>query len=149
LRQNNVNTPVPIQSIQGASLCPNSFDAVRLTCGSLAAITVQIPYEISADATLFVSQNGQAGMAIELIPVSDQVHVLTECDIVIGGGSFLGQPNLTGLPCTPVVTHANGIRVNAFTPANVGEELTAWVFGLGQTNPPSHYGPALEAGSCC
>ncbi len=50
-----------------------------------------------------------------------------------GPGSRL--PVNGGLPCTPIVTHANGATVSALAPATAGEELVAYATGLGQTNP--------------
>ena len=142
-----VSTPVPILSSALTGVCPYSVSPVALTCGELAAITVQIPYELIAhcltcsgapDATLAVSQNGKLVSAIELNPIPDHIHVLPSCGSVIF--------NLTGLPCPPAVTHTNGEVVSIFHPAQPGEALTAWVEGLGQTTPAAVTGqPAAEA----
>ncbi len=155
LQQNNsvinfgteVSTPAPVLSSSLFSVCPDSVTPVELTCGDLAAVTVQIPYELIAycltcagapDATLAVSQNGKLVSAIELNPIPDHVHVLPAC----GSDTF----NLTGLPCPPAVTHANGEVVSIFHPAQPGEALTAWIYGLGQTTPSAVTGqPAVEA----
>jgi uncharacterized protein (TIGR03437 family) len=124
----------------------------------LTAITVQIPYELIPTCTevcpsfafaipplLTLSQNGQALTSIELNPLADEVHVLTACDVAVGPPT--PQPaNLTGLPCAPLVTHTNGTLVSAGSPASAGETLTAWTFGLGQTNPAAATGkPAAMA----
>ena len=84
-----------------------------------------------------INQGGQPPAVIELNPLADEVHVLTACDVALGAAP---QPNYTGLPCAPLVTHIDGTLVSASSPANVGETLTAWVFGLGQTNPPASTG---------
>lgn len=54
-------------------------------------------------------------------------------------------PNYTGLPCAPLVTHADGSLVSAISPANAGEALTAWVFGLGSTTPAAATGQIARA----
>ena len=83
--------------------------------------------------------------AMELNPLADAVHILTACDVAVGAPGP-GQPNLTGLPCVPLVTHAAGSLVSASSPAKMGETLTAWAFGLGATNPPATTGKiATEA----
>jgi uncharacterized protein (TIGR03437 family) len=150
--------------VRQISLCPNGIIIAINACGSLLAITVQIPYELvpicpscappplSIFATppelVMTSANGQAAAPIELNPVGDEVHVLTACDVALGTPPQ--APNLTGLPCAPLVTHSNGTLVSAGSPASAGETLTAWVFGLGQTNPaattgqPASTAPAAE-----
>lgn len=158
LQQNGASTAVPVQSLRSVSLCPDNFAAAQPSqpsCGSLLAVTVQIPYDVvtycplclrpisATPPLLVISVSGQTTTAIELNPLADQVHVLTQCDVAIGATP---QPNFTGLPCAPLVTHASGTLVTASSPANVGEALTAWVFGLGQTNPAADTGqPAAAA----
>lgn len=149
LQQGSMNTNVPLQSVRTVSECPNNSGAPQPACASLLAVTVQIPYELApfcplcarpVSATpplLIIDQGGQPPAAIELNPLADQVHVLTTCDVVLGAAP---QPNDTGLPCAPLVTHLDGALVSASAPANFGETLTAWVFGLGQTNPPASTG---------
>jgi uncharacterized protein (TIGR03437 family) len=145
LQQNGVNTAAPIQSVRVLSQCPNATAILVTTCGSLTAITVQIPYDLiptcavvcpnivfAVPPLLTISQNGQAVTSIELTPLADEVHILTSCDVVLGPPTP-PQPNLTGLPCAPLVTHVDGSLVSQLSPANPGEALTAWGFGLGQT----------------
>ncbi len=150
---------VPIQSMQPISMCPDATASAQGGCATLAAITVQIPYELmlyglinvvgvpcppcAYPTRVFISQNGQAATTIEVFPVSDEVHVLTACDAALGSSTTAPLP---GLPCAPLVTHADGTLVSVYSPANVGEEVIAWVFGLGQTNPPTATGqPAKTA----
>ncbi len=126
------------------------------TCGFLTAITVQIPYELvpvcplcakpvsATPPLLTISENGQALTSIELNPLADEVHVLTACDVALGPPPQ--PPNLTGLPCAPLVTHTNGTLVSAASPANPGETLTAWAFGLGQTTPAATTGEPATMG---
>lgn len=160
LQQGSTNTVVPLQSLRTVSECPDSTTStVQPTCASLLALTVQIPYELTTfcplcaspvsatPSVLTVNQGGQPTATIELNPLADQVHVLTQCDVVLGAPV---QPNYSGLPCAPLVTHPDGTLVSASSPANFGENLTAWVFGLGQTNPaastgqPAKMAPAAE-----
>jgi uncharacterized protein (TIGR03437 family) len=153
LQQNGGSTPAPVQSVRPVSLCPD-LAGTSVSCGTLTAVTVQIPYELvpacplcarpvsAVPPTLVIAQNGQTGTAIELNPLGDEVHVLTSCDVVLGVPSTPRPLNLTGLPCTPIVTHADGSAVSAAKPANAGEELVIWAFGLGQTNPPAATGQA-------
>ncbi len=158
LQQQSGNTPAPVQSIQIVKLCPDNLGTPVMGCGTMLAVTVQIPYELvpacplcanpivfATPPTLLISQNGTAMSAIELNASQDAVHVIGSCDVVLNPKTPLPL-NSTGLPCTPVVTHADGTAVTASSPANVGEELTAWVFGLGQTTPAAVTGqPAQQA----
>ena len=117
-------------------------------CGTLAAITIQIPYEIRPPCPfgivcpidpaapvvvrMAVSENGTAGPFVILNVVQDQIHILTGCDNVL--------PNTGGnplFPCQPLVTHADGSLVTVKAPAQPGEELVAYAVGLGTTNPPA------------
>ena len=155
LLQGGGNIGIPVQSLRPVSLCPDVTSVALPACGSLLAATVQIPYEVAVYCALCatpvsavpplleVSVSGQTTTAFELNPLADAVHVLTECDIALGATP---QPNHTGLPCTPLVTHADGTMVTASKPANFGEALTVWALGLGQTTPAAVTGqPAAAA----
>lgn len=157
LQQQSGNISAPVLSVRTVSLCPDNLGTPVSVCGSLAAVTVQIPYElvpvcplcatlVSATPTvLAIAQNGQTVSAIQLTPLADEVHILTACDVALGPPT-LRQLNLTGLPCEPLVTHTDGTLVSATSPAVFGETITAWAFGLGQTNPASTTGkPASMA----
>ena len=157
LQQGGVSTPVPIQSERPISMCPDASASSQASCSTITAVTVQIPYELvtpcplcerpisASPATLVIGQSLQTGTAIELNPVGDEVHVLTACDIALAQSSAPPPVNLTGLPCAPMVTHADGSLVSAANPASVGEEVVAWVFGLGQTNPAATTGQVAKA----
>jgi len=149
LQQGSTNTNVPLQSLRTVSECPGGTAVSQPACASLLAVTVQIPYELvpycplcarpvsATPPLLIINQDGQPPAVIELDPLADEVHVLTACDVVLGAAP---QPNYTGLPCSPLVTHIDGTLVSASSPATVGETLTAWVLGLGQTNPAASTG---------
>ena len=155
LQQNSTNINVPLQSLRTVSECPDNIAASQPACASLLAITVQIPYELvpfcplcarpvsAIPPLLIINQGAQPPAVIELNPLADEVHVLKACDIAVGATP---QLNYTGLPCAPLVTHLDGTLVSASSPANFGEVLTAWVFGLGQTSPAASTGqPAKTA----
>jgi uncharacterized protein (TIGR03437 family) len=133
--------PAPVLEVRPGSGCPAST-----FCSSVTAITIQIPYDIEpgcyftnpacnvvVQAQLVVTVNGVAGAPIALTPLADRVHILTACDTVVPGGS--GSAPYKGLPCSPLVTHANGSLVTAGSPAQGSEELVAYAVGLGLTTP--------------
>lgn len=158
LQQNGNSVPAPIQSFRIVSMCPDDLGNNISACGSVLAVTVQIPYELRpicplcetpvslTPPVLAIAQKGKAVSAIELTPLTDEVHVLTTCDVVLAP-PVPAQPNLSGLPCAPLVTHSNGTMVSASSPANPGEVLTAWAFGLGQTAVPSSTGQPAAGGA--
>ena len=130
LKQSSSNTPVPLLSVQPFS--------------TLTAVTVQIPFELPTlcplcerpsfpAPQLLVAENGRTGAAIDLTPLADQLHILTSCDPLFPNA--VQRINLTGLPCAPMITHADGSLVSAAKPAKAGEELVAYAVGLGLTNP--------------
>lgn len=133
--------PAPVSSVRPASGCPS-----LTLCSSVTAITIQIPYDfepacdftnpacnVIAQAQLVVTVNGVAGAPIELTPVADRIHILTACDTVDFSGS--GSVPYSELPCSPMVTHADGSLVTAASPAQYGEEVVAYAVGLGLTSP--------------
>ena len=157
LRQFNEQA-VPILEVRPMSTCPGgSLPDSKPPCATLAAVTVQIPYELVPlcplclrpiafpPPWLYVTESSQTGAAFELNPLADQIHILTSCDVIL---SRFGNPppqNTTGLRCPPMVTHADGTLVSASKPAQPGEQLTAWAVGLGYTDPPAVTGqPASE-----
>ena len=144
--------PAPVIDVRAIPTCSGIAIPAQNTCGALTAVTVQIPYELSVlcplcAAPVFLSTelvilgNGQSA-AIELNGLADQVHVLTSCDLLVNAHGYVAPENTSGLPCPPMVTHADGTLVTASQPADPGEELTAWTTGLGATNPPATTGQA-------
>ena len=133
---------------------PFSTCAIPLSspCGTLLAVTVQIPFEIETvcplcgrpqiPAYLAIAQNGTGGALVDVTPLDNQVHFLTSCDTLVSGISL---PPLTGgLPCAPIVMHGDSKPVTATNPARSGEELVAYAVGLGQTIEPQATGQALS-----
>jgi hypothetical protein len=113
-------------------------------CAQVLAVTVQIPLDLPTcglcvapllfpPGQIVVSVAGVAAPGVGVQPLQDQVHFLTSCDVIVAGTNS-GRP-LNGLPCAPVITHANGQTVSNLSPAKSGEELVAYATGLGATNP--------------
>jgi uncharacterized protein (TIGR03437 family) len=135
--------PMPVlQTILANTGC--NAAAISAPCPQVLAVTVQVPYGIPVfcpvcataaltSAAIVVSVNGAKTPAVEVQPLQDQVHFLTACDIIVAGTNSTTPFN--GLPCTPLVTHADGRPVSAILPAQAGEELVAYATGLGETNP--------------
>jgi uncharacterized protein (TIGR03437 family) len=122
------------------SPAPNPTEAGTAMVG----VTIQIPFEAALRATgsLGVLETGSGGLLnlaagqINVLPFSDQVHILTGCESFISTLP-VAITTATGLPCPSIVTHADGSAVSVTSPAKAGEELVAYAVGLGQTNPAS------------
>lgn len=137
----STNTAAPVLSVvPPPATCSN--------CATPTAVTIQIPYELQmptvggglmSDA-FFVTENGVSGRVYTFLPAPDQIHILTNCDSVLGvSGPSTGR-------CPWEVTHANGTLVSTASPAAQGEELTAYAVGLGATNPAVPTGqPAAQS----
>lgn len=147
--------PAPILEVRPISTCLGIPPPAGSTCGRILAVTAQLPFQMltlcplcarpDIPASIAVTVNGVAAQSLSVQPLTDQVHILTACDVMISGS----QPRIsavTSLPCPPMVTHADGKLVSATNPAKSGEELVAYAVGLGQTNPPLAAGqPAILA----
>lgn len=134
--------PAPVLEVRPASDCTLAPPAVP--CSSVTGVTIQVPYELiplclvcatpaSLYTRMYVSVNGAEGALFGLTPLADHVHILTSCDTVVPGGGGYAQYN--GLPCPPLVTHADGSLVARGTPAKGGEDVVAYAVGLGATSP--------------
>jgi uncharacterized protein (TIGR03437 family) len=147
--------PSPIVEVQPIKAC-TAIDPPANSCGSILAVTVQIPFNIETvcplclrpisliPSQIAISVNGVQGQFSDLTAVADQVHFLTACDVTMP----VTQSSLTGLPCASMVTHMDGKLVSPASPAVGGEVLVAYATGLGQTNPPQTTGqPAATAAS--
>jgi uncharacterized protein (TIGR03437 family) len=151
--QGNISATVqdlaaPVLEVRPASACQSGN-----ICSNLTAVTIQIPYELEpaceftnpacdvvVATPLTVTVNGVAGAPLQLSPQGDRVHIVTTCDTVVPGGSGFAPNN--GLPCAPLVTHANGSMVTSNSPAQGNEELVAYAVGLGLTTPAIPTGQA-------
>ncbi len=138
--------PVPLLSIRQLPLCaPQSQTTPAPSC-LLTAITVQIPFELAVFqplsspgilagiVSLSISETNGSSLATRITPVIDNIHVLTTCDVAVSPGA---PP-----PCPPVATHASGALITAATPAQPGEEIVLWAYGLGSSSPRVSTGAA-------
>jgi uncharacterized protein (TIGR03437 family) len=141
-----------LQVNQTNAACTGSTNTA---CANLLAVTVQIPFDAPAIAvsgsniavvpsSIAVAVNGVKSSYFGVQPAPDQVHLLTVCDVIVGGSPSFQA--IRGLACAPLITHADGTQVSAILPAKAGEELVAYATGLGQTNPPLTTGqPAAQS----
>lgn len=153
---------VPIFEVRPISTCGKPFTQPVFpqppcTGAPLTAITVQIPYNILAycgpecglgpiytlaPTLLWVSENGSPGAMLELYPFVNEIHFLTGCDTIFPNPA--NRSNDSGLPCPPLVIHADGSLVSGQSPARPGEEIVAYATGLGATDPPIAAGKVVR-----
>jgi uncharacterized protein (TIGR03437 family) len=120
---------VPILSVADTQSCS---EIVPARCELVSMITVQIPFELTANvprallpmnyARLEISYNGTAAATLLLNPMADRIHVLSGCDVIV---------NLPG-GCRALVTRQDGSIIDRDTPAQPGEVLTVSLVGLGR-----------------
>ncbi len=152
---NGSDQPMPVLQVNQANT--GCFAPASAPCPEVLAVTVQVPFGIevicplcerpilSVATSIAVSVNGVKTPPVAIQPLQDQVHFLTACDVIVAGSNPV-QPLNGGLPCTPMITHADGRMVSNILPAKVGEELVAYATGLGQTNPALTTGqPAAQS----
>ena len=130
----------------------NSLPTVSSDCLA-AAITVQIPYELSlaspnigdastpAATEVVITANGATSKAFTILPVTDNLHVVKTCDAFPPKQVDPSQVSVS-LGCNAAVTHADGTLVTADAPGKAGEVLVIYAFGLGQTTPAVKTGSA-------
>jgi uncharacterized protein (TIGR03437 family) len=136
---------VPLFSVDQVSACSPGQQAPACF---ITAVTVQIPFEMKASNPLiaaivdqigvtqiFFQTPGSVSSPMELVPVMDNVHVLTNCDPT-------RSPDNGGVQCSSLVTHADGTLVTSTAPAKPGEVLVLYAWGMGMTNPPAKSGQA-------
>lgn len=125
----------PILSLNQINLC---FTGTASDC-LITYIAVQMPYELSAvyggppfvQSQVVISENGADSEAFLLGVNGDQIHVITTCE---------NQPWET--PCRSIVAHADGTLVSAKSPAEPGETVVVYAWGLGSTIPAVKTGSA-------
>jgi hypothetical protein len=159
LNQSGQQSSVPLLSVQQMSVCGNGGappPASGLTADCfITAITVQIPFELvlpGGDKTfgvteLAVSENGNISKSFRILPITDNLHVLTTCDVFPSPHLIsVSDPIPSAAPfCVALVTHGGGTLVTANDPAKPGEEIVIWAFGLGPTSPAVKTGAATPA----
>jgi len=135
VRQGNKTYPAPLLSV---AQTPNCTDANQTSPDCITtALTLQIPFEIASVSVLIqaaqtpgdlsVNDNGTESGHFPIAVITDNIHVLTLCDL--RAGSFLPSP------CPAIVTHADGTMVFSTSPAVPGETLVLYAYGLGPTTP--------------
>lgn len=145
-------TQMPV--IQVVTLGETCMDSSTPNCADTVGVTVQVPFGIPVFCLvcgnpayaggITVSVNGTSAFTVSVEPLQDQVHFLTSCDLIVAGIS--SAPTYGGLPCSPIVTHADGRPVSATIPASPGEEVVAYATGLGETIPALTTGqPAAQS----
>jgi hypothetical protein len=130
--------PLPIFAVQQVNNClpanVSSPDCV------VTALTVQIPFDLIMDyghsstigqtTTVVISDGTDVSKSFVVLFLPQNFHILTTCDTTMANpvqADFL-------VACSSVVTHGDGTLVSAFKPAQIGEELVMYAFGLGATS---------------
>jgi uncharacterized protein (TIGR03437 family) len=120
---------VPLFGVDQLTKCADS--SVTPDCLD-TFITVQIPFEMAVPnpplGQLVVSQGGTNSSGFRVIPATDNIHVITSCDMPTA-------IHFAVVPCQAQVTHADGTLVSAASPAIPGEVVVIYAWGLGQTTP--------------
>jgi hypothetical protein len=116
----------PLISVNQLNLCSaaNSPDCMT------TFIALQIPYELQTNPTsppivltqVVITENGINSEAFGFGVVTDQIHVVTTCE---------DQPFQSG--CPSIVTHVDGTRISAQSPALPNETVVIYAWGLGST----------------
>jgi uncharacterized protein (TIGR03437 family) len=124
----------------------NCFGLFPSVCSGLTALTVQLPWELVPNipgagrpvnfAVVTVQENGMAGEAFPLQPVTDNIHVLTSCDAVA-----VPNPEPVG-GCHGAIRHPDGRLVTSEHPAVPGQTLTMDAYGLGRPGETPQTGAA-------
>jgi uncharacterized protein (TIGR03437 family) len=135
LQQTTRPVTAPLLEVRPVSTCS---PLPPQPCGTFAAVTVQIPFElveevpgsfsIPVPATLSIAENGSPVALVRLKPTVDNIHVIKACDLLPVSTALRAAGR-----CNPSVTHADGSVVSASNPAKGGEELVLYAFGLGKT----------------
>ena len=132
LRQSFPSDPmsVPIQAEADSQSCSA---LVPTQCDVVSMVTVQIPFQLTPNiprtrlpqnfARLDISYSGNTATSLILNPVTDRIHVVNTCDVLVNSP----QNN-----CVSQVAHPDGTVVSLEQPARVGETLTMSLVGLGQ-----------------
>jgi uncharacterized protein (TIGR03437 family) len=132
-----LNMRIPVFAIRQENQCGSQ--TVHPAC-LLTAMKVQMPFELSlnAAAQLILEEDGQPSPPFPLQPVVVNAHVLTGCD--------LDWDIHPANSCDRLVFHADGRAVNASAPAQAGEVIVLYAFGLGPVWPSADTGRPAAAG---
>jgi len=127
---------LPMIAIQQLTQCADNSTSppcIRST------ITAQIPFDLpfleigTPPATdIVISEGGVDSPPFVVEAVSDAIHVVTMCD--------QGESS-----CDSIVAHPDGSRVTRDSPANPGEVVVVYAWGLGSTTPAVQTGAPTPA----
>jgi uncharacterized protein (TIGR03437 family) len=118
-------------------------------CVPVTNLTVVVPFTlvdtpISGVAALEVKENGRTFAAVPVRAVTDKVHIISSCDDSVVYYSVFGGEDLT--QCTAAVVRPRGGLIKPGRPVSPGEQLVAFGYGMGDTNPhPAQSGPFVPA----
>jgi uncharacterized protein (TIGR03437 family) len=141
---NTIGSPVaaPLISVEQQPICAELTWAYGdLPDCFLTVLTVQMPFELAPPSfasptdgpipvtRVVIAHDGKNSVPFSALTLSDQIHVVTTCDSLRPADSSCAFPGF------PVVTHANGFRVTRQSPAEPGEVVTIYAWGLGATEP--------------
>lgn len=137
--------PVPILSVQSRG---NGFVDVIIQvpyglttcCGINGPPSSEPPYRNQ----IMITENGTPGQAWDFTFRFDRIHIVNYCD----PGTSLAPGLYSNGLCGPVVKHADGTPVLGGAgnmPAQPGEILTLYAYGLGETSPPVTAGKAAPS----
>jgi uncharacterized protein (TIGR03437 family) len=135
---------LPIFSIEQTNHCLNAQTPDCFVTAITVEILPELQMPIGLNLTNYttvvtVMENGVAGnqFGVSVLPVNP--HVLTLCD-----SSYTSRPGIeaNNSNCPSIITHADGSLVNPDSPAQPGETVVIYAFGLGPTVPPVPAGTA-------
>jgi hypothetical protein len=138
------NVPVPMLGIEQTACLTASIGP----CATLTNIVIQVPYESLPDCIVclgppsaryfLISDNGQVKATVAVDVPGDQIHVITSQD-----STFQPFQSPTQLILwSKAIFHGDGTPVDS---ATAGEELVAYAFGLGLTDPSVKTGQKTPA----
>ena len=138
------STSAALVSIQQEAVCSDVTAPPFPPECVITLITMQIPFELQYNAIgypeylsyIAFSQDGVEGHSFALNLQYDSIHIITLSDT----NAEPSVPTSSGAP--PVVTHVDGTMVSAKSPANAGEVVVIYAWGLGWTIPSVPTGSA-------
>ena len=135
LQVGETSVKLPMIAIRQLAMCADNSTSqacIRST------ITAQIPFDLSFlgigtfPTDITISEAGVDSPPFGVGAVSDAIHVVTTCD-------------QEGTSCDSIVAHPDGSRVTPDSPANPGEVVVVYAWGLGSTTPAAQTGAPAPA----
>lgn len=148
--QGSLTGKLGLRSVQQNPPCSSAPSAPP--CNSDISILTQIPFELDtasrAPALLRIRENGAVAGEVRLNPVTDNVHVINTCDDTLIFLSAAASARIPAGACVPMVMNTRGLLVHAGAPAQDGDILSIYAFGLGAVDrqpSPQEISRAVEA----